>query len=406
VNRGLAKITSGAPSFNCFDSQNSRTEFFMGCEKRILDLVGKIYDAAGNPRAWDTFLSSFLELGSGTMSALILHDSKSRRYDYLSTQGMPQEYVDLWVRHYADVDEWFKGGAGLLRTGWVGTSQMLCPDEKLIKSEFYSDFLRSFDVFNQCGGIIRRAGSSCSAITMLRSKHKGPFGDSEVALLRVFMPHLQRVLQLHQKFVDLHAENSSLEAALNSFAVGVILLDGLGGLVFANPVARSLLDAKGGLCCYNGKLGASLSTESARLQEIVATAVGRGRAKAPPQGGAILISRQNLRPLSIIVAPLPDHSNGLSDAADAVVFVSDPERTIKFPGDLLQGCYGLTPAECRVALLLADGRPPREISELVGVSPNTLKTHLSNIYSKTGTSGQSALVRLLTQLAIQLPQKN
>lgn len=216
----------------------------MAPKKSILDLVGKIYEAAGNPKAWDSFLESFLELGSGAMTALVFHDPKSRRYDYMALQGMPPEYMDLWVRHYAEVDEWFKGGAGILKTNWVGTSQMLCPDAELVKSEFYCDFLRPFDLKNQCGGIIRQVGSSYSAITLLRSARKGPFGEPQVRVLQLLMPHLQRALSLHQKFVDLNAENSSLEAALNSFAVGVVLLDDTESIIFVNPVAHALLDTR------------------------------------------------------------------------------------------------------------------------------------------------------------------
>jgi DNA-binding CsgD family transcriptional regulator len=58
----------------------------------------------------------------------------------------------------------------------------------------------------------------------------------------------------------------------------------------------------------------------------------------------------------------------------------------------------LTPAECRVAILLADGHSPATIAEMVGVSRNTLKTQMSSIYGKTGTSRQAQLVRLLLQL--------
>src|SRR5262249_53430918 len=82
---------------------------------------------------------------------------------------------------YAEVDEWFKGGAGIIRTGWVGTSQMLCPDAKLVKSEFYSDFLRPFDVFNQCGGIIRHTGTANSAISLLRPEPSPLAGRHPVA---------------------------------------------------------------------------------------------------------------------------------------------------------------------------------------------------------------------------------
>jgi len=79
----------------------------------------------------------------------------------------------------------------------------------------------------------------------------------------------------------------------------------------------------------------------------------------------------------------------------AVVFVSDPSQKVRPPAVILRALFGLTPAESRLALLLCDGHTPRQIADLIGVSTNTLKTQLTSIYRKTGTSRQSQLVRLL-----------
>jgi DNA-binding CsgD family transcriptional regulator len=79
----------------------------------------------------------------------------------------------------------------------------------------------------------------------------------------------------------------------------------------------------------------------------------------------------------------------------AVIFVSDPSQKVRPPDVILRVLFGLTPAESRLALLLCDGHTPRQIADLIGVSTNTLKTQLTSIYRKTGTSRQSQLVRLL-----------
>lgn len=56
---------------------------------------------------------------------------------------------------------------------------------------------------------------------------------------------------------------------------------------------------------------------------------------------------------------------------------------------------GLSRGEQRVCHLLASGLKAAEISTTLGVSIATVRTHLRNIYSKTGTSGQvEVMVRL------------
>jgi len=43
---------------------------------------------------------------------------------------------------------------------------------------------------------------------------------------------------------------------------------------------------------------------------------------------------------------------------------------------------GLTPRECQVLDLLASGRTNDELAKTLGVSPNTVKTHLASLFAK------------------------
>jgi DNA-binding CsgD family transcriptional regulator len=62
--------------------------------------------------------------------------------------------------------------------------------------------------------------------------------------------------------------------------------------------------------------------------------------------------------------------------------------------------YGLTGAETRLAVLIAQGRTVSEVCALLDVTPNTVRTHLKRIFQKTQTRSQSQLVyELLTGLA-------
>jgi DNA-binding CsgD family transcriptional regulator len=59
--------------------------------------------------------------------------------------------------------------------------------------------------------------------------------------------------------------------------------------------------------------------------------------------------------------------------------------------------YGLTRAEIVVCRLLANGQTPKDIAESLGLSIATVRTHLRNLYSKTGSSGQVSLIALVQQ---------
>jgi DNA-binding CsgD family transcriptional regulator len=88
----------------------------------------------------------------------------------------------------------------------------------------------------------------------------------------------------------------------------------------------------------------------------------------------------------------------------AVAFVIDPLRRERPAEEVLRALYGLTPAECRVALLLGDGHAPRKIANMVGVTDNTVRSQIKSVFSKTGVKRQGELIRLLLSnsgLAIQ-----
>jgi DNA-binding CsgD family transcriptional regulator len=63
--------------------------------------------------------------------------------------------------------------------------------------------------------------------------------------------------------------------------------------------------------------------------------------------------------------------------------------------------YRLTPAECRVALLLSDGHAPRQNANMVGVTNNTVRSQIKSIFSKMGVKRQGELIRpLLSNAAV------
>ena len=62
------------------------------------------------------------------------------------------------------------------------------------------------------------------------------------------------------------------------------------------------------------------------------------------------------------------------------------------PIDLLQCHFGLTSAEARLALHLVAGETLRAAAVKLSITYETARTHLKNIFGKTGTCRQAELV--------------
>lgn len=59
------------------------------------------------------------------------------------------------------------------------------------------------------------------------------------------------------------------------------------------------------------------------------------------------------------------------------------------------GWASLTPAELRVARLVADGLTNRAAAGVLSISPHTVDTHLRHIFAKLQISGRVALTRFV-----------
>lgn len=65
----------------------------------------------------------------------------------------------------------------------------------------------------------------------------------------------------------------------------------------------------------------------------------------------------------------------------------------------LKSLFDLTPAEIKLCKNISQGMTLAQAAEQQGVVRETVKTHLKNIFSKTGVKKQSELIKVLTQIA-------
>ncbi|WEX07894.1 helix-turn-helix transcriptional regulator [Chelativorans sp. AA-79] len=66
--------------------------------------------------------------------------------------------------------------------------------------------------------------------------------------------------------------------------------------------------------------------------------------------------------------------------------------------EVIARAYCLTQAETRVLASLLSGRTLAETAGALGIAATTARTHLDNIFAKTGVRRQAELMRLARQL--------
>ena len=115
----------------------------------------------------------------------------------------------------------------------------------------------------------------------------------------------------------------------------------------------------------------------------------------------ILRSYLNLKkPIIARIHPIPDAARSPFLGARALLILSSLAPKPPLSTNLLAGTFGLSPAEARLASILAAGIDLRAAAEELGVARGTARNQLKAIFAKTGAHRQSELVELLTKLQI------
>lgn len=362
----------------------------------LSQLVGSLYDAASDPTLWQQFLQQLSEKTGAGSAALVMYDAAHQSYALSSHWRFDPEAVNLYGEYYGSLDVWAQRALSK-RASLVCSSESLSPSSELIRTEIYHDFLTRFGIEHGLFALFENTGSRLVSCSLFRDSSRGPFQATQLEMLRFLAPHVQRAVKLHVRFSELRGQSVALEAALDSVPTGVIFLGPNGKVVFMNRSASDLISENDGLWL---DASAALRAERQAESELLARTIQQAarNSKGPPTGGTIVVSRRTRPPLQVLISPISQMTAStfcLAQPINAALFVVDPSRRQRPAVDLLRALFGLTPAECRVALLLGDGHAPKEIANLVGVTDNTVRSQIKSIFSKTGVRRQSELIRLL-----------
>ena len=373
----------------------------MDSEKRLLDLLPLIYQAAADSERWPAFLEQYQAILAARNIVLGYAAPDEDRALIVAT-GADQadirkyhQYSCPWLDRLVQTN-WRSGGAD--------ASHHLITDAELENTACFSEFLGPRQFHYGMGAAIVAVGAGPALLVILREKQKGPYEDADLAFLRALLPHLSQAFKLYGRIAALESDRRGLTDAIDLLSTGLLILDARGCVLVANRAAQQIVGKNDGLRIERDGLAAALPRETAALRRLVAGAALTTNGNGVHAGGELLLSRPSQRrPLALAISPLPQDElfPGLPGASAVAVFVSDPEANGESDGALLGRLYGLTPAESRLTTAMMSGDDLREVSGALGISYHTARAQVKSVFSKTGTRRQAELVRLLLKLPMQ-----
>lgn len=189
-----------------------------------------------------------------------------------------------------------------------------------------------------------------------------------------------------------------LETTLDALALGIFLVAADGRVIFMNRIAESFAKSGDPLRIVQGRLVPKEKPQALEFNAVLTRCLTR-QALPSPQPLTVALPRSGggggLIATVFCQQPRTTDDNQTVQPAVASIMVQDPGLISRLPGEAFAQLYSLTQAELRVAMAMVPGATPQGAAEALGISCNTVKTHLQRIFEKTSTSRQSDLVALM-----------
>jgi DNA-binding CsgD family transcriptional regulator/PAS domain-containing protein len=359
----------------------------------LSDTIGAIYDCALDPQLWSATCRKIADLCESTAGGICVHDTRHVQNDQLFVFGYEPEFLEKLGEHYAQSP---MAVADIVSN--IGDVNALSMERhELSDSRFSREVLTPFGLLDIIWFPALRTGGRMASMHASRSEQAPYYQQREISLFKLLSPHVCRALVISDA-LDIRALRSEmLERTLDGLVAGVFLTARDGRVVYMNAAAERQIRTGNSIRIVNNRIFPADPAARAVLSKAIDEAsrddtgmdISEYSMAIPDADGGGYVA--TLLPIERgqrhgILAPF---------AASVAVFTQDPVQAPLMPGEAFARLHGLTGGELRVLLALAQGLGGIEAAEMLGISEPTVRTHLKRIFSKTGTSRQADLLRLL-----------
>ena len=180
------------------------------------------------------------------------------------------------------------------------------------------------------------------------------------------------------------------KAVTDRLAVGILAVDSSKRIVFMNRVGGRLV-AGGDVIVTDaaGRCRGGTPQQSAALHRCLGEVMRTGEPAI-----MVMTNAAGERRYSVLI-----DRGGMGHSESVLLFVRDIDRHPVPSEDVLRRLFDFSGSEAKLAHGLASGQDLKEVAETMGVTIQTARTYLKNLFGKTGTNRQAELVRVLIMAA-------
>jgi DNA-binding CsgD family transcriptional regulator len=348
-------------------------------------LIDRIYEAAALPELWREVLVELARFAGAPQAVMIVSTGTHFR-DFVTTSP---EFDPLVIDHFERFPDNVRIGRllALRHPGFLNDLDVVT-EEEIATLPLYQDFLipRGYGA-GTATAVLVPSGDSV-IVHCERARAEGDFGPQILSALNSLRPHLARAALLSAR---LEMERvSTTTRTLEALGLPAAVLGSGGRVIDANPSLVAMMPHT--LNDQPLRLAAVDPAADRLLREAVAQSASP---QAMPVRSIPIAASGERPPVILHLVPIRGAAHDVFVRA-RFVLIATPVVAQDVPSaDVVQGLFDLTPAEARLAALIAAGDAPAPAAAKLGITPSTARSVLRRIFQKTGVSRQAELVGLL-----------
>jgi DNA-binding CsgD family transcriptional regulator len=372
-------------------------------------LIGAIYDCAANPELWPNAMGMVRDAVGGAYALAGFVDMTEvalGRPPVLTRVN--STWDDDWLRKLEALTGKLPNGGGV-EGGYIDRSwtQLTTISEvEFQTTEFFNSWAKPQGLRDVINTPYLMRSSIVGILSVPSYATRDPYGTAECQLIERISPHVRRAMLINDLTDKGKLALALYRQVLDQLSVAVFVV-GLGRrIVFTNAAGDAMLSDANHVRSVAGVLSAQHIIGMPSALDDAIDRAAKGDTSIGISGiGVPLVGAKGDRSAAYVLPSAGKDIRGDMGKGHCAVFISQRGEQQPMAIEILRTVFDLSPSEARVSNLIAKGDGPAMIAEGLGLSVNTVRTHLAKAFAKTGARDQTALGSLVNRLMPPIVQK-
>lgn len=362
------------------------------------ELIAAIYGAASELLPPSRPLELLAELTRSDKALAAQFNVDQRRGAIYASFNVEPHFIDTYNELYASQNPWLARASYFQAEGLVWRGSEIVEAARLNESEFYKLFLYGQAIGPTAHLVVRVRDADVFHVMLTRRTNSEEYDDAALDICRLYARHARQAIEISNSGATQRFVQEAFGNAIDEMAAGVALVEPPSTILRMNQTFAAFINRLQGGSSPARPAGLSRFPGARRNEARLPRPLAEALATDPVPSYCTIHTSvdEGERPFCVGIRPVEmSGGHGATARRGFILLYRGADVGLDIDEAPLRNAYSLTAAESRICAALVSGENVHTLSERLGISPQTTRTHLKRIYDKTATTRQAELLRVL-----------